>query len=176
MCCYGDAELMCTINNYLYELCEDSTNVVITKYDMFKDLDLPGSYRDYRECLGNCITDFVEANGYDLNIRYTKNAAGKVYREYVIVTEKEYKETGTRNRVYVRKDILNVCGIQPGNICRCSFADENGKCVLYISTDACFVPTDCIKSAYCTVEKTGGLRVTLPEHIRYFNDSNIIVF
>ncbi len=160
-------EMVNAIRNELEMLCENSTNIRITKYELFtnarKKADEWIGYKQYKTEINNIITSFCESNGYSVTIRKVDHECGHIVNEYFITTEEVSCESvkATRNRIYIPAHVVRAAGFKPGE-----------KCSVWKSAVCCDVydiaPHDNIKYfindynlvTVVTVEKNGCIRFT----------------
>lgn len=167
------------VRKYIMELAENSTQIEINKYDVFKEVrereGLRISYKDYREAVSEAIFYLCEEKNWDVNASFIRKD-GKTFANYIICTETNYAHLGTRKRWYISADALRKASILPGDTCICHLVDNDGKLILYVTDcESSFKPSNTVKTSVLTVEKTGGARFTFPESILYFNPDNVIV-
>lgn len=156
------------IRNELKILCENSTNVYTTKYELFinarKATDEWVGYTQHKSEINNIINSFCESNGYSVSTRKVKHECGHIVTEYFITTEEVSCESikGTRNRIYIPAHIVRAAGFKPGEKCSvwkptiyCDVYDiARYKNMKYFINDYTWITN-------VTVEKNGCIRFTL---------------
>lgn len=172
------------IRDYLKELAETSTQIEVNKYSLFcdvrKKVGVTANYNDYRELVSKTLMETIIEHNWHLLTKIAVADDGKRYIKYFIQTEDVPNPLDSRNRCYIPRELLEEAGYLPGDVCTCHLeAEDDGKLILYVtSIESNFKldPETTVKTGTVTVEKTGGTRFTFPEHIRYFDTHNIVVY
>ena len=155
------------IVNQLNEICADSTNIMLSKYEVFtaarnKVNDIV-NYRNVRNEVRDIVENFLAANAYNYITRWN----GK-FTEYFITTEDNEVTVskGSRGRILIPKNIVETAGLKAGDTAVFEIyatADYDEYFYLYDLSDRIL---DSKLVNYCgtiqyTVEKNGGIRMTV---------------
>ena len=155
------------IVNQLNEICADSTNIVLSKYEIFKaarnKVNDIVNYRNVRSEVRDIIENFLMTNKYSFTTRWN----GK-FTEYFITTEdNEVTLTkGSRDRILIPKNLVEAAGLKAGDKAVFEIyatADYDEYFYLYDLND-CVLDSKLVN--YCgaiqyTVEKNGHIRMTV---------------
>lgn len=171
------------IINMLTELGNTSTDITINKYDLFKTArktvcdnwdygtgkEYPTNYyKNVKQEVDTIIKNWVIENKYELILK-TNPEFG--YIEYFVITEQPTSDAvilDKRNRVTIPANIVKTAGLKPGDkvygawdIAKNDNTNIEPATIYFNINDN---PTDATKY---TVEKSGIIRVTLPELYGY---------
>lgn len=155
------------ITNQLNEICADSTNIVLSKYEIFKaardKVNDIVNYRNVRGEVRDIIENFLMTNVYSFTTRWN----GK-FTEYFITTEDNEVtlSKSTRGRVLIPKNLVEAAGLKAGDKAIFEIyatADYDEYFYLYDLNDRVL---DNKLVNYCgsiqyTVEKNGNIRLTV---------------
>lgn len=165
-------EIMRTaIYNELKMLCDESTEIHITKYELFtaarKKTDSWIGYKEHKAEINNIINDFCETYGYTFTIRQNYHECGHMVNEYFIITEpiEACVSKSTRNRIYIPAHIVKSAGFIPGQKCAyIKTSDQWGNTYFdVVSADVSYKYIHWETMKVMTVEKDGGIRFSVDQ-------------